>query len=145
MIDLHPPISGLPLASIILLVVAELSALSARFGRHAGVLRTVGAAGCLIAVAAAFASGYQASSRIGDLTPQVEAALGWHHFNGRLLLFNSILLVTFFILSRIAKHNRIVFVSLYYLALIIQIALTIMVGFLGGELVFGHGVNVRIR
>jgi len=33
--------------------------------------------------------------------------------------------------------------ALYYLAFLVQVILTIWVGYLGGQLVFLHGVNVK--
>jgi uncharacterized membrane protein len=143
MMDLHPPISGLPLAGALLLVFAELSPLSKRLAKRSEYLREIAVIGSLLAVAAAFISGYQASSKIAELTPAVETALAWHHFNGRLLLINSLLLFTFFLLARVATHTRATFKVLYYLAALVQVALTIWVGSLGGGLVFNHAVNVQ--
>jgi len=134
--------SGLPLAGAILLVVSELSVLIPRCKAARGTLRTTAVLACLVAVVCAFLSGYQASSRAGELHGTVEEAMAYHHSLGRFLLINSILLTTFFLLSQVAVHGRKVLTALYYLTVCIQIALTVWVGYLGGRLVFEHGVNV---
>jgi uncharacterized membrane protein len=95
------------------------------------------------AVLCAFLSGYQAVDHAGNLGDSVEAAMATHHSLGRLLLINSILLSTFFFVSRVAVHGRRVIAMLYYVIVLSQIALTIWAGHLGGDLVFEHGVNVE--
>jgi uncharacterized membrane protein len=142
MIDLHPSMSGLPLAGVILLVVSELAIFVPRLTPARETLRTTAVVACLVAVLCAFLSGYQASSRAGELHGAVEEAMAYHHSLGRFLLINAIVLTTFFLLMRIAVHGRKVLTALYYLTVCIQISLTAWVGYLGGRLVFEHGVNV---
>ena len=143
MIDLHPPISGLPLASALLLLAAELLALLHRFRTVSGVLRNTAVICCVITVAGAFLSGYQASSRAGALVVVVEDAMSGHHSLGRLLLINSLLLGTFFLLYQRAIRGRGILMGLYYVTFVAQLIGTLWVGYLGGQLVFEHGVNVR--
>ncbi len=142
MIDLHPPASGLPLASVLLLCAAEVFQCVPRFRNSSDILRKAAVVSCMVAVIAAFISGYQASSRALHLAPHVEAAMGLHHSLGKALLVTSLLLGTFFFLSRVATHGKKVFCYLYYLAFLLQVIGTIWVGTLGGRLVFDHGVNV---
>jgi uncharacterized membrane protein len=142
MIDLHPPASGLPLASVLLLCAAEMFRCLPRTRTVGESLRTAAVVSCIVAVAAAFVSGYQASSRALDLVPHVETAMGQHHALGKALLVTSLLLGTFFYLSRIATHGKKAFCFLYYLVCVLQVIGTIWVGSLGGQLVFVHGVNV---
>jgi uncharacterized membrane protein len=87
-------------------------------------------------------SGYQASSRALNLTPQVEEALQWHHSLGKALLVTALLLGTSYYLSRVATHGRVVFRWIFYIVALLHIAGTVWVGTLGGQLVFTHGVNV---
>jgi uncharacterized membrane protein len=142
MIDLHPPSSGLPLASALLLCVAEMLRCVPRARAVSSVLRTTAVVACAVAVIAAFVSGYQASSRAVALAPHVESAMGWHHSLGKGLLATSLLLATFYYLSRVATHGARIVSALYYLVVVIHVALTVWVGTLGGQLVFAHGVNV---
>lgn len=142
MIDLHPPLSGLPLASALFLCVAEVLALLPRLRTTGTTLRTAAVLSCLIAVLAAFLSGYQASSRALDLTTAAEAAMAWHHSLGKALLVTALLLGTSYYLARVATHGKKLFYCLYYIALALQVIGTIWVGTLGGRLVFEHGVNV---
>lgn len=145
MIDLHPPASGLPLASVLLLCVAEVLQRVPRLRNPTDTLRTVAVVSCVVAVIVAFVSGYQASSRASDLAPHVEVAMGVHHSFGKALLATSLLLGTFYFLSRIATHGRKLFCGLYYLVFLLQVIGTIWVGTLGGQLVFDYGVNVSPR
>lgn len=142
MIDLHPPLSGLPLASVLLLCVAEAVHFIPRIRNASDIVRTTAVVSCIASVALAFVSGYQASSRALNLTPQVEEALQWHHSLGKALLVTALLLGTSYYLSRVATHGRGVFRGIFYFVALLHIAGTVLVGTLGGQLVFTHGVNV---
>jgi uncharacterized membrane protein len=144
MIDLHPPISGLPLASVLLLLASEALALVPRFRGSQEIVRITAVVCCVVSVAAAFLSGYQASSQAGALVRTAEDAMSQHHSLGRLLLINSLLLATFFLLRRYAVRGKRILTALYYVTFFIQVTLTVWVGYLGGQLVFSHGVNVRV-
>jgi uncharacterized membrane protein len=143
MIDLHPVLSGLPLASVLLLLGAEALVCFPRAAAARDTLRHTAVLCCLLAAIGAFLSGYQASSLATQLQSHAEDAMANHHTLGRFLLINSILLVTFFYLMKIAVHGKRVMQSLYYVAFVTQIVLTVWVGFLGGQLVFEHGINVK--
>ena len=142
MIDLHPPLSGLPLASVLLLCAAEAARFLPRIRNAADIVRTTAVVSCIAAVALSFVSGYQASSRALNLTPQVEEALQWHHSLGKALLVTALLLGTSYYLSRVATHGRVVFRWNFYIVALLHIAGTVWVGTLCGQLVFTHGVNV---
>jgi uncharacterized membrane protein len=90
----------------------------------------------------AFLSGYQASSPLGDIPPHIQEALGSHHAYGRLVLVNALLLGTFAWLEGRATHGKTVLSLLYAVALIVQLGLTVFVGYLGGGLVFTHRLGV---
>jgi len=143
MIDLHPPASGLPLASVLLLCFAELSRVSPRIRDITRSLRPLAVVFCVVAVVTSFLTGYQASSRAINLTPAAEQAMAFHHSLGKALLVSALLLATFFFLGRVATYGKKMFVFLYYLFFILQVVGTIWVGTLGGELVFKHAVNVE--
>lgn len=140
MVALHPPLSGFPLTSVTLLVVAEILI---RRGSAPLYLRTflvlATAASCLVA----FLSGYQASGSLGELSTPASEALGTHHALGRLLLVNSLLLAVLSWVAKVATHGRSVFRALYLVSLGLQLALTLYVGWLGGALVFDQGLGVR--
>lgn len=143
MIDLHPPLTGLPLAGVLLLLVAEVVRCIPRLRSAGAILRNAAVAGCIVSVLGAFLSGYTASSSAGVLVVAVEDAMSRHHSLGRLLLINSLLLGTFFWLYQRAIRGRGVLMGLYYLTFVVQLIGTLWVGYLGGQLVFEHGVNVR--
>lgn len=143
MMPLHPPSSGAPLAFVISLVVVELRVLFPRFKSSCATIRMFLVCACLISVMLAFISGYQASSLSGSLPEVTEQVLAKHHAIGRFLLINSGMLATFFTLSRYASNGARVLMVLYYLVLCIQVALTCIVGDLGGDLVFDYGVGVQ--
>jgi uncharacterized membrane protein len=96
----------------------------------------------VISTTFAFFSGYQASSSLGDLSAEIQGAIGAHHAYGRLLLVNALLLGTFAWLESRATHGRRFVLSLYILTLLTQLGLTALVGYLGGGLVFIHRIGV---
>ena len=97
-----------------------------------------------LSTACVFFSGYQASSSLVDMAAVVEAELGTHHAVGRLLLINAIVMATFFRVSRVATHGRAVFRCLYVVTLLLQLLLTVWVGYMGGNLVFHRGLGVQM-
>ena len=143
MIDLHPVLSGLPFASALLLVGAEVMLRMRRTAGNAAVLQVTAVLCCVLSSTAAFLSGYQASSMAGELSGQVETAMGTHHALGRLLLISSIALATFFFLARVAIHGKSLLRALYAVLVLVYLVLTLWVGNLGGQLVFTHGINVK--
>lgn len=142
MMHIHPPLSGLPLACILLLIAIEVGRLF-QCARHiAEQGRPLIVSAVVLAVICSFLSGYHASSNLGEISASVEHVVATHHSAGRFLLINALLLGTFFFLSTVAIHGRRVLISLYYTVLVAQIGLTFWVGYIGGELVFDHGVGV---
>lgn len=142
MISFHPPLSGLPLAGILLLIAVEVGRLIPRTRIAADQCRGFVVGATMIATVVVFVSGYQASGELPPLSPELELAVGKHHSIGRFLLLNSLTLAAFFFLSRVAIHGRRVLVGLYYLAFALQIILTLWAGSLGGSLVFEYGIGV---
>ncbi len=142
MISFHPPLSGLPLAGILLLIAVEVGRLISRTRITAEHCRGFVVGATMIATVVVFVSGYQASGELPPLSPELELAVGKHHSIGRFLLINSLTLTAFFFLSQVAIHGRRVLLALYYLALALQIILTLWAGSLGGSLVFEHGIGV---
>lgn len=144
MIAFHPPLSGAPLAFAISLIIVEIGGRFSQFRRGGSVIKMFLVGACLISVGLAFVSGYQASWGSGDLSGVADEVMATHHMLGRFLLLNSGMLAVFYFLSRYASNGRKVLAVLYYLCLCAQIVLTLQVGGLGGELVFSHGVGVKI-
>jgi hypothetical protein len=144
MIALHPPLSGMPLAFVALLGCVELLRIRAPLREPLKITRAVLIVAVVASTVAVFLSGYQASSPLGDLSPEIQAALGTHHALGRLLLINALLLGTFAWLESRATHGKRVLFSLYSFALLVQLGLTLSVGYLGGGLVFTHRLGVSV-
>lgn len=145
MIALHPPLSGMPLAFIALLMCIEL--VNCCMSKRESLLgiRRILIVSIIVSTAAAFFSGYQASSPLGDLRPDVQGALEEHHAYGRMLLINSILMGTFYWIGGRAVHGKKIISSLYLIALVVQLLGTLWVGHLGGALVFERGLGVRVQ
>ena len=141
MIQLHPPCSGMPLAFVILLVAVEVVAWCRPLMPVRGI-RAVLVAACVVATLAAFLTGYQASSGTSELSEVQKEVLSIHHTLGKLLLCNVVLLGTWCFVLAVAKERLGTWRALYLLTLVIQCVLTVWVGFLGGELVFHHGVGL---
>lgn len=144
MVAVHPPLSGMPLAFIAMLVCIELFRTRRTWRESLRVTRNVAIMAVVISTTSAFFSGYQASSSLGDLSPEIQGALGAHHAYGRLLLFNALLLGTFAWLESRATHGKRYMFSLYVLTLLAQLGLTLFVGYLGGGLVFIHRLGVAV-
>lgn len=144
MIALHPPVSGMPLAFIAMLTCVELLRIRAPWRESLRVTRGVVIVAVVVSTVAAFLSGYQASSPLGDLSTEVQSALGTHHAYGRLLLINALLLGTFAWLESRATHGRGVLFILYLMTLLAQVGITLFVGYLGGGLVFTHRLGVSV-
>lgn len=143
MIALHPPLSGMPLAFVILLALVEVCRMFSKCRATLEVTRSVLLAAVIVSTVAAFLSGYQASGSLGDLAPAVQEDLGSHHAWGRALLINSLVMGTFFWLGARATHGKRFVEAIYFFALALQLGLSVAVGYMGGELVFGRGLGVR--
>lgn len=145
MIALHPPLSGMPLAFIALLVVVEVMRCLGAWRERLCVTRTILILSVVVSTVCAFLSGYQASSPLGDLSVEVQDALGQHHAYGRLLLINSLLMGAFSWIAARAVHGKKAMASLYLVTLVIQLGLTLWTGYMGGSLVFDRGLGVAVR
>lgn len=132
----------MPLAFIVMLCVVELLRKIPAVARAHMALRIALVLAIVLSTAAAFLSGYQASSSLPNLAQEAEAHLSRHHAAGRFLLINAILLGTFCWTSCIAKRGRAAFSALYWAFVLAQLALTVWVGTMGGDLVFSHGLGV---
>ena len=142
MLAIHPPLSGMPLAFIMLLVVVELIRLRGWMRDRLIVTRDVVVYAVVVSTVCSFLSGYQASSNLGDLAQEVSDALGRHHALGRLLLINAILMLVFHVVSKVAIHGKRLMQWLYFVTVVIQLLLSCWVGYLGGSLVFDRGLGV---
>lgn len=142
MLALHPPLSGMPLAFVTLLACVEVARISPPLRAKLVVTRRVLILAVVVSTSLAFLSGYQASSPLGDVSADIQSAIGRHHAYGRLLLINALLMVSFAWLGGRALHGRKTLLSLYVVSLVAQLALSLFVGYLGGDLVFGYGVGV---
>jgi uncharacterized membrane protein len=134
----------MPLAFIAMLSCVELLRVRAVWREPLKMTRVVVIVAVVVSTAAAFFSGYQASSPLGDLSPLVQSALGTHHAYGRLLLINALLMGTFAWLEGRATHGRGVLLFLYLATLFAQLGVTVLVGYLGGGLVFTHRLGVSV-
>ena len=145
MIPLHPPLSGMPLAFVVLLVIVEVLRRSVPWRDRLQTTQRVLLVSVIVSTICAFLSGYQASSPLGDVSREVQDAVGQHHAYGRLLLINSLLMGTFSWIGARAVHGRRGISVLYFITLVAQFVLTLWIGYLGGALVFDRGVGVNVQ
>lgn len=143
MIPLHPPLSGFPLTCAALLVSVEFFCFVRGRSERVGAVRGFLVFASLVTTVATFLSGYQASAPLRELAPDIASALGSHHACGRLLLINSIALAVFYLVSSRALYGKAIMRAFYALTVLLQMALAILSGGLGGSLVFDHGIGVR--
>lgn len=141
--NLHPPLSGMPLAFTVLLLCMEGLCWVPAAARILSAVRQLLVAAVVVSCLAAFLSGYQASSSMGEVSETAEAALGVHHAIGRFVLINAVLLGAFAWLSKVARQRQGLFKAVYLLTLVVQLGLLLWAGSLGGDLVFSHRVGVR--
>lgn len=143
---LHPILSGFPSALLVLLVVVEGITLffrNSQSDERIVFLKSFLTFALLLGVCCAFGSGYLASYLGGEMSDNAKALISTHHSAGKLLLVNSILLVTFYWLAKAADHGKRLFAFLYTLILLSQVIITFFTGSKGGSLVFDHGVGVK--
>jgi len=143
MTNLHPPLTGLPFAGTLFLLAVEVLGGFRRFKQTAHIVRPIALVACIAGVAAAFLSGYQASSAVGNISDATQALLAQHHSLGRLVLLASGLMGAFYFAAQRARHGQRIMFALYYFSLLVFAVSTLVVGQLGGELVFEHGVGVN--
>lgn len=140
--ELHPPLTAFPVALLTLVVIFEGIALArpAPGWRHSIEVLLVLA---VLAVAAAFFSGYQASDRANQTFTIADEVIAWHHVMGRALLFAIVPCAALRFVAARARFNRTGFYTAYGFALALCLGLVAYTGWLGGELVFEHGAGVR--
>lgn len=140
----HPVLASFPLAFIVLGFLLELCDLLRRdkiFGFVVRVMVVIATLG----VAAAFYSGYFAieGAEGGSFAvPNDEVA--FHHNFGRILLFMVVPLLILNFAKDKAVTSRQVWNGLYYIFFATCALISIYVGYLGGELIFKHGVGVHV-
>lgn len=143
MISLHPPLSGLPLAAALALLVCEALAGLPVTRSRGNLYRPIFVVCVVIAACLSFFSGYQASSQLGAISTEIEGELAKHHSLGRFYLISALALGAFHVVRSRARHGRAILVVLYYIALVAVVTLTVWAGALGGKLVFERGVGVK--
>lgn len=141
MFQIHPILSGVPASFLFLLIVSEILPFT-RFQLFADAVRATAVISLAVGTALAFISGYQASYLAGDILPPVNEVLSQHHTFGKLLLINSLLLLTALVLRKVATRGEIWMQRLYYISLVLEVILLFCTGRLGGALVFEHAVGV---
>lgn len=142
MIQVHPPLSGFPLACAVLLCVVEACRLRGKSAARLEWARGFLVVSSLVFTSAAFLSGYQASAPLNEVAVPIQDALGRHHAYGRLLLINSIAMMTFFAVGARALHGKVLMETLYRLSIVAQLILALWTGSMGGSLVFDYGLGV---
>ncbi len=143
MISLHPPLSGIPLSFVALLVVIEMLRWT-RWGKGIATFTSFVVVATVVSTTAAFFSGYQAVSDLGEISEATEQLISQHHTIGRLLMFNAFALATSHWITSVAAHGKSFFHASYYFFLVVQLVLTMWAGYFGGNLVFEHAIGVKV-
>jgi uncharacterized membrane protein len=140
MLNLHPPLTAFPIVLLCLIAFLEVWAWARRLDwqKPIEVILVL----MVVAVGAAFFSGYQASDLADQTFAVPNEAIAWHHNCGRLLLFLSVPCAALRFVAARARFNRTAFGVAYALILVSSIGLALYVGYLGGQLVFKHGAGV---
>lgn len=141
-INYHPPLTAFPFALICIVAILEILSLFSNSELFRKAI-FVNLCATLLSVIAAFFSGYQADSLFITDDAELRSRIAFHHNIGRLLLFSVIACVAFYYASIRASYNKTFFSFAYYFLLFLCFCLVLYTGYLGGELVFIHGVGVR--
>lgn len=146
MINFHPPLTAFPIAFICLVTVLELLNISL-FKENAGLKFSIKIllVASLFGSIAAFFSGYQASELANQSFQVADEVIQRHHVFGRSLLILNIVLVGIYFIQQSAKFYLKFFKICYYCLLLLNLALVIYTGYLGGQLVFSHGAGVKLN
>lgn len=144
--NLHPPLTAFPLALLLVVAILEIVLLfRPRYRDHLQQALAVNLFFAMVAVIAAFFSGYQASDAANQTFRIADDVISTHHSWGRLLLFAVIPCWALELLGRRARYYRPLFRVGYFLLLAICVALVVVTGYLGGQLVFEHGAGVSAK
>lgn len=143
MFAMHPPLSALPFAFILLLSCLEVVNYwsPGDWVRKARIFLLLAV---VVGTSLSFFSGYQASYLAGDISEAASAVLSQHHLIGRLLLFTVITMGIIYAIGTFARRGKIMFSLSYYMLLLLSLLLVVAAGFLGGGLVFEHGIGVKV-
>lgn len=140
--NFHPPLAAFPFALIFVVVLLEVLQLLRGSLQFEQVIRVNLVIASIFAVLAFF-SGYQANDLANQSFVVTDSQISQHHLFGKALLFSLIPCLALRFLAPSAKHGAKVFWGIYYLLLTICFGLVMYTGYLGAELVFGHGAAVR--
>jgi uncharacterized membrane protein len=139
---IHPAIVHLPIAFVILSVLADLGARVSRNESRRAVLRTIGFWSLLAALAGAVlavAAGYF-DMRRAALTPETQAVVDLHMAIGWMLLIGIAVLSAW---RWLIWHRGQMTIDTGYLAGgVVVLLLTLFQGWYGSEMVFAHGAGV---
>ncbi len=141
MVNLHPPFSSFPVALVIITAFLEVWFLL-RPRQELQFASAITLAASLLAVVVAFITGYWASETASQTFEIPPETIELHHLFGKLLLFAMVPCVGLkFVLQR-ARFHIPWFRGMYLGLLLVNVALVILSGYYGGELVFRYGAGV---
>ena len=130
---LHPVLSSIPFALISLAVGAEMWAAIRRRNDLYQIV-TVSLSCAVGGILAAFLSGYLAAD-FGHATLNIAAdTIAHHHLWGKFLLFIGVVTLIANLVAQHARYNRNVFTALFRLLLVSLWILSMITGFLGGDM-----------
>ncbi len=140
--NLHPPFSAFPFALFVATILIELVSLG-RSSPHLTTAAKISLMGAAIGTVLAFLSGYEASEIANQTFTVSDEIIAEHHNIGRLLLFSALPCLALRILLDKARFYVRTLRFIYAILLLTCLGLVTYCGYLGGELVFGHGAGVR--
>lgn len=141
--NLHPALSSFPLPLLTLLIIIEIFQVTTKSTSYEAANKLIAWA-VLLAVLAAFFSGYQGADFANGAFKVADEVIAQHHLIGKLLLFSAVPTVLAALVRSKAKFGREAFSWIYRILLVISFSLAATAGYLGGNLVFEHGAGVRV-
>ena len=143
--NLHPVLTHFAPAAYVGAVLLELAKVkfksSARIEGALDILLAV----LPLAVLMAFFSGYMGADAANQTFSIPEGEISEHHTYGRILLFLSFPCSALYFVQKVATNSREIFLWLYRLSLAACFVLVVIVGDLGGDLVFEYGAGVTAK
>ncbi len=141
--NLHPVLTGLPLAFYGLLLLLEVLIWFKPLASWQSCRELILAVSTL-SVFAAYFSGYQGVEFVSASDLQEHAAaLAQHQLVGKIILYCAVSCAVFGFFRYKAQKNQSCFAAVYYLSLLMTFSLVAYTGYLGGRLVFQHGLAVN--
>ena len=142
MTNFHPPLSALPMGSLLALICLEILAKIRRAPLPNSIRHSLLYFHTALLIAAYYSGHWSANTKAAKNSKLTQEAIYLHQNTGKLCLITLSLCALFGITASIAKNNKQLFSYLYYLMLTIYLVLLSICSHKGGALIFELGIGI---